>query len=48
MNGELIHILDILHALCGYCSEGNIGLGHYAPYSKKTKQSFFFLFSICN
>lgn len=31
-----MHILDIFHALCGYCSESNIGLGHYAPYSKAT------------
>jgi hypothetical protein len=33
-NGELIDIFDILHALCGYCLEPNIGLGHYASYSK--------------
>lgn len=33
-NGDLVHILDIFHALCGYCSESNVGLGHYSPYSK--------------
>ncbi|CAF1039143.1 unnamed protein product [Adineta steineri] len=28
----LVHILDIIHALCGYCSESNVGLAHYTPY----------------
>ncbi|UJR28934.1 hypothetical protein I4U23_010152 [Adineta vaga] len=31
-HGDLVHILDIFHALCGYCSESNIGLAHYSPY----------------
>jgi hypothetical protein len=34
LHGDLVHILDIFHALCGYCSESNMGLAHYAPYSK--------------
>lgn len=25
--------MDIFHALCGFCQEPKIGLGHYAPYS---------------
>ncbi len=33
-NGNLDHIFDILHALCGYCAPTTIGLAHYAPYSK--------------
>ncbi|CAF3405487.1 unnamed protein product [Rotaria sp. Silwood1] len=32
VNADLVHILDILHSLCGYCAESNIGLAHYAPY----------------
>ncbi|CAF4395522.1 unnamed protein product, partial [Didymodactylos carnosus] len=32
IHGDLVHILDIFHALCGYCSESSIGLAHYAPY----------------
>ncbi|CAF1499533.1 unnamed protein product, partial [Adineta ricciae] len=32
LNGDLVHILDIFHALCGYCSESSIGLAHYSPY----------------
>ncbi|CAF0992403.1 unnamed protein product [Rotaria sordida] len=32
LNGDLVHILDIFHALCGYCSESNVGLAHYSPY----------------
>ncbi|CAF4615501.1 unnamed protein product, partial [Rotaria sp. Silwood2] len=31
-HGDLVHIVDIFHALCGYCSESNIGLAHYASY----------------
>ncbi|CAF1533204.1 unnamed protein product, partial [Rotaria sordida] len=26
VNADLVQILDILHALCGYCVESNIGL----------------------
>ncbi|CAF4726018.1 unnamed protein product, partial [Rotaria socialis] len=32
LHGDLVHILDIFHALCGYCSESNVGLAHYSPY----------------
>ncbi|CAF0895311.1 unnamed protein product [Rotaria sp. Silwood1] len=32
LNGDLVHILDIFHALCGYCAESNAGLVHYSPY----------------
>jgi hypothetical protein len=42
LHGDLVHILDIFHALCGYCSESNVGLAHYAPYSK----NIFVIFSI--
>lgn len=34
IHGDLVHILDIFHALCGYCADSNAGLVHYAPYSK--------------
>ncbi|CAF0812442.1 unnamed protein product, partial [Didymodactylos carnosus] len=32
LHGDLVHILDIFHALCGYCSDSSVGLAHYAPY----------------
>ncbi|CAF3964235.1 unnamed protein product, partial [Rotaria sp. Silwood2] len=32
VHADLVHILDILHVLCGYCVESNTGLAHYAPY----------------
>ena len=37
-NGELIQILDIFHALCSFCQEPKIGLGHYAPYSNSSRE----------
>jgi hypothetical protein len=42
LHGDLVHILDIFHALCGYCAESTLGLAHYSPYSKI--KSFFFFF----
>lgn len=42
LHGDLVHILDIFHALCGYCAESNAGLAHYAPYSKRFSRFFRF------
>ncbi|CAF1513460.1 unnamed protein product, partial [Adineta steineri] len=40
----LVHILDIIHGLRGYCLERNVIVPRYAPYSKIYSNSYIFLF----
>ena len=40
LQNDLVYILDMCHALCGFCSASNVGLTPYAPYSQASRSPF--------